>query len=157
MSRFLPEAVPDNVIFSHRGKFNDFERKIIMQRLLKWLGTRLFAQPAVAPPSDTRPRLRVVPPKTKPANATRKPVDKKAPENVELIGFETDIGGRIEDAGPGKNVLIRSKYVREDTGTHETLRIIDDSLIDSDEETGFDPYNTGQFDRSKSWKYRTRK
>ena len=128
-----------------------------MQRLLKWLGTRLFAQPAAASSRDAHPRLRVVPPAAKPARPIRRPAEKTASENVQLVDFETDIGGRIEDAGPGKNVLIRSKYVREDTGTHETLKIIDDSLIDSGEETGFDPYNTGQFDRSKTWKSRTRK
>jgi hypothetical protein len=65
--------------------------------------------------------------------------------------LETDIGGRIEGNGPGKNVLIRNRYVREDTGTHETLKILDDSIIDTEEEEGIDPYNTGQFDRSKNW------
>lgn len=65
--------------------------------------------------------------------------------------FSANIGGRIVDGGPGKNVLIRNKYVREDTGTHETLKIIDDSLLDRDEEFGADPYNTGRFDRSRSW------
>ena len=59
--------------------------------------------------------------------------------------------GRIESNGPGKNVLIRNKFLREDTGTHETLKILDDSLVDSGEETGLDPYNTGGFDRSKNW------
>jgi hypothetical protein len=63
----------------------------------------------------------------------------------------------IEDGGPGKNVLTRTKYVREDTGTHETLKILDDSLVDSDEESGIDPYNTGGFDRSKNWNTRFRK
>ena len=52
--------------------------------------------------------------------------------------------------------LIRNRYVREDTGTHETLTILDDSMIDSGEETGFDPYNTGDFDRSKNWERRFR-
>ena len=47
--------------------------------------------------------------------------------------------------------LIRKKFVREDTGTHETLTILDDSIVDSGEETGIDPYNTGEFDRSKNW------
>ena len=56
-----------------------------------------------------------------------------------------------EDLGPGKNVLIRNRFVREDTGTHETLKILDDSMIETDEETGFDPYNTGNFDRSRNW------
>ena len=41
--------------------------------------------------------------------------------------------------------------MREDTGTHETLRIIDDSILEDEEEFGGDPYNTGRFDRSKSW------
>lgn len=62
-----------------------------------------------------------------------------------------------DDSGPEKSVLIRNKYVREDTGTHETLKILDDSLIDSGEEAGIDPYNTGGFDRSKNWNNRFRK
>lgn len=52
--------------------------------------------------------------------------------------------------------LIRNRYVREETGTHETLTILDDSMIDSGEEPGFDPYNTGDFDRSKNWERRFR-
>ena len=64
--------------------------------------------------------------------------------------------GEIEDNGPGKNVLIRNKYVREDTGTHETLKILDDSLLEDDDEDGIDPYNTGEFDRSRNWDKRFR-
>lgn len=62
-----------------------------------------------------------------------------------------------ENAGDGKNALIRNRYVREETGTHETLKILDDSIVDSGEETGIDPYNTGGFDRSKNWNNRFRK
>lgn len=79
-------------------------------------------------------------------NAAAKPLDD-----------QPAFSGRIEDGGPGKNILIRNKYVREDTGTHETLTILDDSLVDSGEETGIDPYNTGGFDRSKNWNNRFRK
>ena len=61
------------------------------------------------------------------------------------------------DTAPGNNVLIRNKYLREDTGTHETLKILDDSLVDSGEETGIDPYNTGGFDRARNWTNRFRK
>ena len=64
--------------------------------------------------------------------------------------------GAIESGGPGKNVLIRNKYVREDTGTHETLKIMDDSMVESGEEYGVDPYNSGEFDRSKNWDVRFR-
>lgn len=84
---------------------------------------------------------------------------KAAPQTrqVDPNEFESTGPTMIEDAGPGKNVLIRNKYIREDTGTHETLKILDDSLIDSGEETGIDPYNTGGFDRSKNWNNRFRK
>ena len=75
-------------------------------------------------------------------------VPERQPEYVDL---DPRVEGHIEDNGPGKNVLIRNKYIREDTGTHETLKILDDSIIDTEEEEGIDPYNTGQFDRSKNW------
>mgnify|MGYP000163898234 FL=1 len=53
-------------------------------------------------------------------------------------------------------MLIRNKYVREDSGTHDSLKILDDSMLDTEEEVGFDPYNTGQFDRSRNWDKRTK-
>ncbi len=85
----------------------------------------------------------------------RKGADRRGqPENVDL---DPNVAGKIESNGPGKNVLERNKYQREDTGTHETLKIIDDSLVDSGEETGIDPYNTGNFDRSRNWDKRFRK
>lgn len=80
-------------------------------------------------------------------------VPKRQPEYVDL---DPHVEGRVEDNGPGKNVLIRNIYLREDTGTHETLKILDDSIIDTEEETGIDPYNTGQFDRSRNWDKRTK-
>lgn len=85
-----------------------------------------------------------VPPKVTPKQA----VPRQQPEYVQV---DEELSGEIENVGPGKNVLIRNKYVREDTGTHETLKILDDSLVDSGEKQGIDPYNTGSFDRSKNW------
>ena len=52
--------------------------------------------------------------------------------------------------------VLRNKYLREDSGTHETLKILDDSIIETEEEEGIDPYNTGQFDRSRNWDRRTK-
>jgi hypothetical protein len=69
----------------------------------------------------------------------------------QAVEFGGEVEGKIVDGGPGKNVLIRNKYVREDTGTHDTLKIVDDSLLQSTDEDGIDPYNTGRFDRSRSW------
>ncbi len=85
-----------------------------------------------------------------PKPARKKPLEKQGSSQAD-IEYSPSIEGKIVDGGPGKNVLIRNKYVREDSGTHETLKIVDDSLLDSDEEFGLDPYNTGRFDRARSW------
>lgn len=92
----------------------------------------------------------------RPPGVPKKTVEKPPPA-PEIVDLETTVEGRIENQGPGKNVLIRNRFVREDTGTHETLKILDDSILDSGEETGIDPYNTGKFDRSKKWDQRFRK
>lgn len=90
--------------------------------------------------------------------ARRRPPEKNAPnEKPDIVEVDPELHGQIESLGPGKNVLIRNRLVREETGTHETLKILDDSMIDSGEEPGLDPYNTGDFDRSKKWDQRFRK
>ncbi len=104
----------------------------------------------LAPPRPAAPVKRKARAQTKPPPAALNP---GAPEVVPADSDEED---HIETVGPGKNVLIRNKYVREETGTYETLKIVDDSLVDSGEETGIDPYNTGDFDRSKNWDKRFR-
>ena len=85
-------------------------------------------------------------------------VDKReelSPRN-ESVHLDPPVDGHIESQGPGKNVFVRKKYIREDTGTYETLKIVDDSILDSPEEDGIDPYNSGEFDRSKHWDRRFR-
>lgn len=105
---------------------------------------------------DSAPEETPQSPPLKRTGAHAAPRPKAAPKKVprkqpEFVDADEELSGKIESNGPGKNVLIRNKYVREDTGTHETLKILDDSLVDSGEETGIDPYNTGGFDRSKNW------
>lgn len=130
----------------------------MMKRFLNWLKST-FSPRKEPPRRDLRqtgthlrktagPRSRVAPIRKQvpPPRRHPKPVD-TGPKHA----------GRVEEVGPGKTVLIRNKYVREDKGTHDTLKIMDDSLIETDEETGIDPYNTGQFDRSKNWDKRFRK
>lgn len=128
----------------------------MMHRFLKWLGNRLFPGNAAVEAAPRQAKVTV----------RRRPVVKAVPrvkpveppeDDARMVEFESDLGGRIEDGGPGKNVLIRNKYLREDTGTHETLKILDDSLLESQDEEGIDPYNTGRFDRSKFWVVRQRK
>ena len=64
---------------------------------------------------------------------------------------------QAEEPGSEKNTAVRKKYVREETGTHESLKILDSTLLEPDDEGGMDPYNTGSFDRSKNWNNRFRK
>ena len=112
----------------------------MIKRLRNWFRERFAGDemPAAAPPRKSAAQ----------SSPSKKSVPRRDPEYVDA---DEDLSGRIESAGPGKNVLIRNKFVREDTGTHETLKILDDSLVDSGEESGIDPYNTGGFDRSRNW------
>ncbi len=120
-----------------------------MNRFLTWLGARLFPQKRVAPESVLRRT-------TQQGKPAIQPIKKKAPDQSQ-VDFDSELGGRIVDGGPGKNVLVRNKYVREETGTHETLTIIDDTLVEEEEDYASDPYNTGRFDRSQSWNSRIKK
>ena len=122
----------------------------MIARLKNWLKERVFADDE---PSATNVRSAGV-------YAVRQEYFRPAPprESAKTVGEDIAVvPGNIVEEGPGKNVLIRNRFVREDTGTHETLKILDDSLVDSGEETGIDPYNTGGFDRSKNWNNRFRK
>ena len=121
----------------------------MIEKLKNWLKSFSSAEPA--PPSGAR---------KKSYNQGLRPPSVKQDVPEFTPEFDDDDDGQsseIESLGPGKNVLVRNKYVREETGTHEKLKIIDDSIIDSGEEAGLDPYNTGSFDRSKKWDQRFRK
>jgi hypothetical protein len=108
----------------------------MLGKIKKWLGL-------LPPPEPKRSR-----------HERRKGDDRrKQPDRVEI---DRETIARMKDRKLQKNALVRKKYVREDSGTHETLKIVDDSLVDSGEETGIDPYNTGNFDRSTNWDKRFR-
>jgi hypothetical protein len=64
--------------------------------------------------------------------------------------------GRIQNIGPGNNARVRDVEAIDDTGAREMLRLFDSSPQDSSEPTGIDPYNSGQFDRSRQWDSRFR-
>lgn len=126
------------------------------QAFLKWLGERLFRQPGEEAPQPAAVGVR--PPSERPGTGAR--VADRAVNrgngNADAVRLKTTVNGEIADGGPGKNILIR-KFVREDTGTHDTLKILDQSALEADEASGIDPYNTGRFDRAKSWETRFRK
>ncbi len=120
-----------------------------MARLKNWMKERFSAGDTTPPP----PAPQASAPQKSPATPSGAKVPRPDPEFVDL---DPSLHGRIESEGP-VNVLIQNPYVREETGTHETLKILDDSLVDTGEEAGIDPYNTGGFDRSKKWDQRFRK
>ena len=122
-----------------------------MKRFMNWLTSRFSSRKASERPALTQTGS--YPRATGPHAVPRHAVPKQAlpGRQPEVVKFDTHIDGSIRENGPGKNVLVRNRFVREDTGTHETLTILDDSAIETKEETGIDPYNTGQFDRSRNW------
>ncbi len=122
-----------------------------MKRFLNWLADKI-SPPKFSPRaklSETGAHVHKTGRLTKRRQTSpEQAVPQRQPEYIDL---GSDFDGRVEDSGPGKNVLIRNKYIREDTGTHETLTILNDSLVDNEEEAGLDPYNSGEFDRAKNW------
>ncbi|MGI9237706.1 MAG: hypothetical protein ACR2QZ_09940 [Woeseiaceae bacterium] len=120
-----------------------------MEKITSWLRNRFLSEETDPQDLDNTGSVRVT--RNEPQRAKR-----HEPEPA-LVEVDPEIHGSIESNGPGKNVLIRNRFVREETGTHETLKIVDDSMIDTGEEPGLDPYNTGGFDRSKKWDQRFRK
>ena len=129
-----------------------------MKRFINWLSSKI--PPREASRNSNLKRRNVQLRQT--GSHSRQTGDHSAPQKTQIkqaapkaqhesIDLDPHFHGTIEDNGPGKTVLIRNKYVREDTGTHETLKILDGSIIDTEEEEGLDPYNTGRFDRSRNW------
>ncbi len=62
-----------------------------------------------------------------------------------------DASGRGETHEPGKNAQKPGKYVKDDAIDQPTITIIDAGKLN-----GFDPYNSGSFDKSKSWEAHSR-
>lgn len=127
-----------------------------MKRFLNWLADKI--SPEEATQKIARNRSGTVPRATRrPVAANRTATTRTA--NSDYVEFDAAVDGRIEAGGPGKNVLRRTKFVREEAGTHDMLSIVDDSsnTAGSNDAEGIDPYNTGRFDRSKNWDKHFRK
>ena len=112
--------------------------KRLFEKLLERFSDEKPAQESVLRKATSQPRPKPIPKKKVP---TRK------------VDYSPQVSGKIADGGPGKNVFVPSKYHSEKTDADESLKILDDSLLDleNNEGDGIDPYNTGRFDRSKFW------
>ena len=116
----------------------------MLERLTGWLKTRFSSKKAVAAPNLHKTGSYVAPHPDLRKQKGSLPAD-------EFVDTDNEPAYRIESNGPGKNVLVRRTFRREDAETNDNLQILDDSLVDSGDESGLDPYNTGGFDRSKNW------
>ena len=131
----------------------DIADELMIENLKAWLKQRFSGAESTPPPSLQNTgsyRQRLVA-KDRPSQPAEAPAESQ-PDPDEL-----PVHGTIESLGPGKNVYVQNPYVREELGTHDSLKIVDESLVDSEEPSGIDPYNTGRFDKSRKWDQRFRK
>jgi hypothetical protein len=118
-----------------------------MKRLLRWLTDKFSPKKDSPRPDLSQSGAHITPAKT----AFKAAVPRRQPEYIDFDPDQED--GMV----PGLDPRNRTIFIREETGTHETLTIVGDSPEKPTEESGIDPYNTGQFDRSKHWDQRFRK
>ena len=145
-------SAPGVRLYSYqRGCFGNWNRTVyitMVKRLINWLKGNAAAD--IGQPAKRR---RVSAHAALHARVTPPPASRKQVEFLELgSGFE----GRIENAGPGKNVLVSNADGVDDTGARESLKLFDDRPLDPSEPIGIDPYNSGEFDRSRHWDTRFR-
>ena len=117
-----------------------------MKRVLKWLETKFSRHSAVVEADEHHT----------PVGVRVRPVENAKEEYSVEVALDAEVPDRVESHEPEENVLILDKYT-DDTITQRTLGILDESSLDPSESTGFDPYNSGSFDKSKGWKSRSRK
>ncbi len=121
-----------------------------MKRFLKWLETKFSRHSAVVeadePHTPVGVRVRV------------KPKDIAEEEYRVEVAFDAAVPGQVESDEPGKDVLMPDIYGFDDTNTQPALTILKESSYEVIELTGneviespgFDPYNSGSFETSKS-------
>jgi len=122
-----------------------------MQRFLKWLGTLVFGEaPKPATPNSRimNDHLRATQIQKRVSKNSLQAHDRALEARRRETGTVAHCTGRIETAGPGKNVLIGFE---DEVSVPEGLSIEEFDGGESGDGVAFDPYNTGRFDRSASW------
>lgn len=114
---------------------------MIFKPFVKWLETRLSRPSAIAEVEEVHI----------PVGVRVRPKENIEEDYAVEVGFDAEVPGRIENRGPGKNVFVPHKNANQDM-TDPELSILSDSSLDANKNTGFDPYDTGCFDTSKTWK-----
>jgi len=118
-----------------------------MKRFLKWLETKFSRHSAAVEANEPHTTVRV----------RVKPKDTAEEEYSVAVAFDASVPGRVESDEPGENVLNPDKCA-DDTSTQPALTMLKESSYEVIELTGneviespgFDPYNSGSFETSKS-------
>jgi hypothetical protein len=123
-----------------------------MRWFLKWLETK-FSRHSAAVEADERHA---------PVGVRVKPKDIAEEEYSVEVAFDASVPGQVESAEPGKNVLKRNKHAGaigplSDPAVIESVRDAMSQELGSSRERGFDPYDTGSLDTSKTRESRSRK
>ncbi len=100
-----------------------------MKQIKKWLEAKLFGRQAEVVINPPRARL------------PRGKVDISTDEYEIESTFTSNVRGKIESTGPGKNVLV-SAYSEEYEETVPNLEIIETEGPKGGPESGFNPYDT---------------
>ncbi len=108
-----------------------------MKRFLTWLETKLSRHSAAVEADERHTPAGV------------RPMENAKEEYSVEVAFDAEVPGQAKSHELGKNVLIPDEYASDDT-TQPELNILDESSPDASESTGFDPYDTGRFDTSKT-------
>ncbi len=126
-----------------------------MNKLITWFRENIYPRESEPTAPLPRPAVRVRPPAERPGakSALPKAAPTASAKRAEPDGV-SELVGRVEEAGPGKNVFVPSKYTNLDSDTQDSLEIVGEQELEiaEEDEGGIDPYNTGHFKLKDNWK-----
>lgn len=93
------------------------------------------------PPRPVRHSQRVLS-----ADLTESIPERRLEPDLDEVYKSLDDATEHVDLGPGKSVIARRPKYKLESGTYDTLEIVEDA-----EDVGIDPYNSGSFERKKNW------
>ena len=130
-------------------------RAVAMKHFLKWLTSKYSSR------KDTLRRDLRQTGSFSNGKASRRKQSPAPQKHQQDVGAHPQVSGVTAEIGPHDKLQNREVLIRKTDETSDTLHLDDHSLIeiaeDSGDEAGIDPYNSGQFDRSKNWDKRFRK
>jgi len=130
-----------------------------MKRLFTQLGRLLGKDSPSAqdlPRSRSSARIVQIPPSRHRSNLlSQAPQAENDPVDVDDAEPQAAFVSSVEEIGPGKTVL-RSSYLLDPRNVDPSLTLAD-TPVSGDADSDFDPYNSGQFDRSRNWSRHPRK